>query len=359
MSVTMKDIARDVGVSVVTVSKALRNRADIGEETRKRIVASARRLRYRPNLTARSLVTGRSQLIGMVVPDLLHPFFAEVGKSLSKELRGHGYYLIITASEEDAELEAREIDQLLARQLDALVIASTSTGTREFRQIEEQKVPYVLIDRAIAGLAANFVGIDDRSMGFMATEHLIDVGCRRIAHIAAAKTTPNRLREEGYRAALEKNRLKIVPEYTVYGETVDVASREQGFQAMQNLLGLKTPPDGVFCYNDPMALGAIDCILRTGLRVPEDVAVIGCGNLHYDELLRVPLSSMDQKTDQIGKRTAQLLLKLIGRKAKGRPERIILESELVRRQSTQRSATSRASGSIVANPKSKRPRKDL
>jgi LacI family transcriptional regulator len=345
MSVTMKDIAREVGVSVVTVSKALRNRADIGDKTRKRILESARKLRYRPNLTARSLVTGRSFLIGMVVPDLLHPFFAEVAKSLSNALRAHGYYLIITTSEEDAELEAREIDQLLGRQLDALVIASVSTGIREFRQIEEQKIPYVLIDRTFVDLTANFVGIDDYAMGFMATEHLIEVGCRRIAHITASKQSPNRLREAGYRAAVEKKGLKIGPEYTVYGVTVDVASREQGFQAMQRLLRLRTAPDGVFCYNDPMALGAIDCILRSNLRVPEDIAVIGCGNLHYDELLQVPLTSMDQKTDQIGKRTAHLLLNLIGGKTSTKPRRIILEPELVRRRSTERVAqkTSRRS----------------
>lgn len=335
MSVTMKDIAREVGVSVVTVSKALRSRSDIGDETRKNILDCAQRLRYRPNLMARSLVTGSSLLIGMVVPDLLHPFFAEVAKAVSTELRTHGYYLIITTSEEDAGLEAHEIDQLLGRQLDGLIIASVSEGNQPFLQIEEQHVPFVLIDRPVAGLKANFVGIDDRAMGYLATQHLVDVGCRRIAHIAGSR---NRLREKGYCEALERNNIKQSAEYTVYGVKVDVDSRAQGFRAMQHLLQLKTPPDGVFCYNDPIAIGAIECILEAGIRVPEDVAVVGCGNLHYDRLLQVPLSSMDQKTDQIGQQTARLLLKLIDAKAvsKLRSKSIVLKPELVRRRSTER-----------------------
>ncbi len=356
MSVTMKDIARDVGVSVVTVSKALSNRSDIGEETRRRIVKSARKLNYRPNLTARSLVTGKSFLIGMVVPDLLHPYFAEVAKVLSKELGKHGYYVIITSSEEDAELEAREIDQLLGRQLDALVIASAAMRAAHFRQIEEQDTPYVLIDREINGLAANFVGIDDRAMSYMATEHLVEVGCRRIAHIAASKDFPNRLREEGYRAALEENDLAMGREYTVHAMTMDVASREQGFLAMQKLLKLKRIPDGVFCYNDPMAMGAMDCIVRAGFRVPEDIAVIGCGNLHYDELLQVPLSSMNQKTEEIGTETAQLLLQLIDGRSKLKSKRVILQSYLIARRSTERITSPRAATSARGNP-SKRKRK--
>jgi LacI family transcriptional regulator len=336
MGVTLKDIAQEVGVSVVTVSKALRNRADIGEETRRRVVASARRLRYRPNLTARSLVTGKSFLIGMVVPGLLHPFFAEVARSMSDALRAHGYYVIITSSEEDPEMEGREIEQLLGRQLDALVIASVATNDTGFRHIEEQRIPYVLIDRAFAGFATNYVGIDDRAMGLMATEHLIDVGCKRIAHIASAKGSLTQLRERGYRAALEKHGRPIRAAYIVSGETVDVAGHRQGFLAMEKLLRLKSRPDGVFCFNDPMALGAIDCILRSGLRVPEDIAVVGCGNLNYDEHLGVPLSSMDQKTDQIGARTAELLLKLMEREAEMKPRKVVLQAELVRRRSTER-----------------------
>ena len=124
MSTRMKDIARDLGVSVITISKVLRNHPDVGDETRERVLARVKELDYRPNLAARSLVTGRSYLVGLVVPDLLHPFFAEIAKSLSEALRASGYYLIISSSDEDPDLEEQEISQLLARRLDTVIIAS-------------------------------------------------------------------------------------------------------------------------------------------------------------------------------------------------------------------------------------------
>ena len=179
----MKDIARDLGVSVVTISKVLRNHPDVGDETRERVLARVKELDYRPNLAARSLVTGRTYLVGLVVPDLLHPFFAEIAKSISEVLRQSGYYLIVSSSEEDPDLEEQEIDQLLARRLDILIIASCRLTVDLFFRVEKQKTPYVLIDRSLPGLSANFVGVDDEAVGLLATRHLIDVGCKLIAHI--------------------------------------------------------------------------------------------------------------------------------------------------------------------------------
>src|SRR6266705_390524 len=197
MSTRMKDIARDLGVSVITISKVLRNHPDVGDETRERVLARVKELDYQPNLAARSLVTGRTYLVGLVVPDLLHPFFAEIAKSLSDVLRGSGYYLIISSSEEDPDLEEQEINQLLARRLDILIIAYCRSTVDLFFSIEKQKTPYVLIDRALPGLSANFVGVDDEAVGMLATKHLIDVGCRKIAHIRGPETSPGLRRLDG------------------------------------------------------------------------------------------------------------------------------------------------------------------
>jgi len=147
----MKDIARDLGVSVVTVSKVLRNHSDIGEQTRQRVLKRIKDLNYQPNFAARALVTGRTYTVGLVVPDLVHPFFAQVAKGLSSALRKRGYSLILTSSEEDPELEAQEIVRLLARRLDAMVIASAQRTVESFRRIEEQKTPYVLVDGSSRG----------------------------------------------------------------------------------------------------------------------------------------------------------------------------------------------------------------
>ena len=140
-------------------------------------------MNYRPNLAARALVTGRTHTVGLVVPDLVHPFFGEVAGGLSKVLRKKGYGLIISSSDEDAELENRAIDQLLARRVDALIVASSQLDADFYHQIESQKIPFVLIDRHPENSSVNFVGVNDEEVGRMATEHLIQMGCKRIAHI--------------------------------------------------------------------------------------------------------------------------------------------------------------------------------
>ena len=336
MAVRMKDIARDLGVSVVTVSKVLRNHSDIGEQTRQRVLKRVKDLNYQPNFAARALVTGRSYTVGLVVPDLVHPFFAQVAKGLSSALRKRGYSLILASSEDDPELEAQEIGRLLARRLDAIVIASAQRTVEIFRRIEEQKTPYVLVDRQFAGLPANFVGVNDELIGELATEHLIAVGCRRIAHIRGPQVSTAFGRLEGYRRALARHNLGPLGGYIPDATAGDDDSEARGGAAMRQLMKLSPRPDGVFCYNDPAAMGAMNAILEAGLRIPGDIALIGCGNVHYDASLRVPLSSIDQQSASIGERAAKLALSLIEAKAASRPKSVILEPKLVVRASTQR-----------------------
>jgi LacI family transcriptional regulator len=336
MTVRMKDIARDLGVSVVTVSKVLRNHTDIGEETRERVLKRIKELDYRPNLAARALVTGRSYTMGLVVPDLVHPFFSEVAKGLSKSLRKKGYSLLISSSEEDPELERQEIDQLLARQVDALIVASAQCAVESFRKAAHQQTPYVLIDRRFGGLAANFVGVDDEAVGMLATEHLIEQGCKRVAHIRGQEVSTARGRLEGYKRALSRHGMSLVPGYVASGRSGDDAGEISGEEVMRRLLRMSPPPDGVFCYNDTIALGAMRAILGEGLRVPDDIAVIGCGNARYADLLRVPLSSVDQDSLSIGERAGRLALSLVGAKGRVSPKCILLEPRVVVRASSLR-----------------------
>lgn len=334
----MKDIARDLGVSVVTVSKVLRNHEDIGEATRKRVLDRVKELDYTPNLAARGLVTGKTYLVGLVVPDLLHPFFAQVAKSLSRALLKKGYCLTISTSEEDVELENHEINRLIGRRLDALVIASSSTNPSTIERIQRQELPLVLIDRNFKGLDANYVGSDDEAIGLLATEHLIEIGCKRIAHLRGPDNSPGAGRLRGYQNALAKHNVMSLPGYVSMPRLVDVQSRESGAELMRQLLHLNPRPDGVFSYNDPMAIGAIHTILDAGLKVPEDIAVIGSGNLHYDTELRIPLSSIDQQTDMIGDRAGRLTLSLLESKTRQRKKTIIIQPQLVVRASTNKKA---------------------
>lgn len=332
----MKDIARELGVSVVTVSKVIRNHTDIGEETRQRVLKRVKELNYQPNPAARALVTGKTYTAGLIVPDLMHPFFAEVATGLSNTLRRKNYSLLISSSQGDPELERQEIKRLLSRRLDGIVIASTQWTVESFRRIEEQKVPYILLDRSFLGMPSNFVGVDDVKVGRMATEHLIDVGCRRIAHIRGLATSTAVGRLEGYNQALAKRDLAPLQDYVIAGRSTDADSWSSGHEAMKKLLELKPAPDGVFCYNDPIAIGVIDAILEAGYRVPQDIAVIGCGNLHFDKSLRVPLSSVDQQSIGIGERAGKLILAVIEAKAPQQPRSIMLDPSLVPRESTRR-----------------------
>lgn len=334
MSVRMKDIARDLGVSLMTVSKALRNHSDISEKTRARVLKRMKELNYQPDWIARSLVTRRTYLVGLVVPDLMHSFFAEVAKGVARRLEPGGYHAVIFNSEENPEAETRQIELLLQRKVDGLIVASAHhSGDAEiFRKLIARNVPCVLIDRLFPGIQVNYVGVKDEEIGAMATEHLIDRGCRAIAHIRGPDVPPGIGRLKGYRRSLARHGLTVPSSYVVAAEVDD----KTGYEAMTRLLHADSRPDGVFCYNDPVAAGAIKAALEAGLRVPEDVAIVGVGNVHYSDLLRVPLSTIDQSSSEIGERAADLLSECMDAKTPPPPRRILITPRLVVRDSTLR-----------------------
>lgn len=333
MAIRLKDIARDLNVSVVTVSKVLRGNRDIGDETRQRVLKRMKELNYRPNMMARGLASGRTFTVGLVVPDLVHPFFAEFAKSLSGVLRANNQALILASSEEDPEVELQEIRTLLGRGIDVLLIASCQAKLRNFYELGDEKTPYLLFDRNFPYLAAHFVGSDDVKVGEMATRHLIEIGRKRIAHIGGQNTSPSFDRMRGYRNTLAEARLTVPEEYIVKRERFEETGDTAGFQAMQELLQLNPRPDAVFCYNDMSAIGAIEATLKAGLRVPEDIAFIGCGNLRYADYLRVPLSSVDHSTAELGRIAGEMALELAS-KPDQPPRSVMLEPRLVIRQST-------------------------
>lgn len=337
MAVTMLDIARDLKVSVVTVSKVLRNQGRISTATRKRVLRRAKELHYQMNWVARSLVTRRTYTIGLLLPDFTHPFFAEIARAVAQTVRPHGYHVIISYSEEDPELEMSEADSLLARQVDGLIIASAQPARRLslFKQIQARKVPYVLIDRPITGLTAPFVGVDNRAIGRLATEHLIERGCIHIAHLRGPEIGIASQRLQGYRQALASRGFRMPAGYVAEGGHGD----ESGYEGMRRLLCARPTPDGVFCYNDPVAIGAMKAILAATLKVPHDICVVGAGNVQYSDLLAVPLTTVDQGTCQIGARAAALLMEqiLLKRPTRStRPKQILISPRLVARESTLR-----------------------
>jgi len=329
--VRLKDIARDLKVSVMTVSKVVRGCADVGAETRSRVLARIKELNYQPNWVARSLAARRTFMIGLIVPDLMHSFFAEIAKGVSTTIRPLGYDVVICNSEEDCAVESSEVDRLLARQVDGLILASAQppSSMEVFERIEARNVPYVLVDRRFTDARAPYVGADDEAIGRLATNHLIERGCRRIAHIAGPPLTTGVGRLKGYQDALREAGISLPDSYVVHA--TDDAS---GFQAAQLLLSLDPRPDAIFGYNDPTAAGAMKAILEAGIGIPGSMKVIGVGNVHYSDLLRVPLSTIDQASASIGQQAAEILVKSIGSKRRRQPRTVIIEPTLIVREST-------------------------
>jgi LacI family transcriptional regulator len=334
MAVTMSDIAKDLDLSVVTVSKVLRNQGNISAATRKRVLLRAKELNYRTNWIARSLVTGRTFTIGLLLPDIRHAFFAEIAKAVSESVRPHGYHVIISYFEEDPELEVTEAESLVARRVDGLILASAQSkdDCGLFRHLREHKVPFVLVDRPVAGAKASFVGVDNETIGKLATEHLIAQGCRRIAHLRGPGDGIAAARMAGYSKALAKHKMIMPPGYIIHASYHD----DQGHRAMQSLLQARPIPDGIFCYNDPVAIGAMKAIFQSGLTVPGDIAIVGAGNVHYSDLLAVPLTTIDQGASKIGNQAAELLMEQITSDCEVAPKKVLIVPELTIRQSTQR-----------------------
>jgi LacI family transcriptional regulator len=262
MVARLKDIAQDLGLSVVTISKVLRNHPDIGEQTRKRVLDRMKELNYQPNFAARSLITGRTWTIGLVVPDLLHPFFAQIAKGISVEVRKKGYSLFISSSDEDPDLEQQEIAQLLARRVDVMLIASSQWTVESFRHIEERKIPYILLDRQFPGFESNFVGVDDTAVGVLATTHLIEQGCRRIAHIRGPEISTALGRMNGYKQALASRQITPRAEHVV---SIGPSGDHEGDKAASTIRWRWAPcapsstQDCAFPKTSPSSAAAIFC----------------------------------------------------------------------------------------------------
>jgi LacI family transcriptional regulator len=333
MPIRLKDIAHDLGISVITASKALRGAKDISEETRQRVLKRMAELNYRPNMMARGLASGKTFNVGLVVPDLLHPFCAEFAKSLNGVLRCQNFGIVVASSEEDPEIEQQEISRVLARGVDALLIASRQLTLQGFYGIEDQRTPLVLIDRDFPQMRANFVGTDDLLVGQLATNHLWQIGKRRIAHIAGPELSPGIDRLQGYEAVLQKKHLTAPPSYVIRNLKVEEVGETAGYEGMKKLLKLKSRPDAVFCYNDLTAIGAMHATLAAGLTIPGDIAFVGCGNVRYSDYLRIPLSSIDQSTNLLGKHAGDLALELIQKKS-STPRKIRVEPSLIVRASS-------------------------
>ena len=330
MPTTLADIARALGVSKMTVSRAINNHPEISPETRARILDAAQRMNYRPNQFARALTTNRSYLLGVVVPDLMHSYFAEICRGVETVAKPLGYQNLICSTDEDAANEESEIEALLPR-TDGLILASSAPPgeTKFFRRIIRERARLVLIDRQLEGVKCPMVTTDDVKVGELATEHLLSLGHRRVGHLKGTVASTAALRFEGYKKALAKRGVPFDPELV---RDCGFTERD-GYDATREWLRDGDLPPAIFAANDPAAIGAMSAITAAGLRIPEDIALVGGGNIHYGDMLRVPLTTVAWSKPEMGYAAARLLIDLVEGKRGTKDQHVIVEPELIVRAS--------------------------
>jgi LacI family transcriptional regulator len=329
---TMKRIASDLGVSITTVSKVLNNRADISEATRSRVLAKVEELGYQRNAVARSLSLRRTHTLGIVIPDLMHSFFVEIIAGIEPVASVRGFGLLLCSSSEDPGKERAELEMLRGRQVDGVVLASASASgnTDMLQQLTKQGTTLVMIDRDDhASVKCHRVLTDDDQVGQLATFHLLDLGRRAIAHIAGPPIAHARRREKGWREALRARGMKIADDWVVRGGFME----SDGYRVMKRLLTVRPRIDAVFAANDPAAIGAMKAIWEAGLRVPDDIAIVGVGDIALGDLLRVPLTTVGWSRRDQGRHAAELLLNGLDLDV-DEPQRVIIPPRLIVRESS-------------------------
>lgn len=331
---TMKRIAGELGVSTTTISKVLNNHDDISAATRARVLAKVEELGYRPNAVARSLTLRRTHTIGVVIPDLMHSFFVEIVAGIEQVASARGYGLLLCSSDEAPAKERSGLQMLRGRQVDGIVIAPApgSANGELLRGLRAERRAVVMIDRDdYPGVPCHRVLTDDEHAGLLATGHLLAAGRKAIAHLAGPRLVHARRREQGWRKALRAAGIRPEPGWLVPAGFMEA----DGYRATRRILSDRIRIDAIFAANDPAAIGAMKAIWEAGLRVPDDIAVVGAGDITFGDLLRVPLTTVSWSRTELGREAADLLLGPLERKnGEGEPpRRVIVPPRLVVRES--------------------------
>lgn len=339
MSVTLQQIAEKLKISVATVSKALKDYPDVSKKTKKLVKETAQLLNYKPNSFAVNLRTKQSKTIGLIIPEVVHHFFSSVIKGIISQAEKKGYLVIILQSNESYELEKKQIDLLLSKRVDGILI-SLANETSDYEHINtviEQDTPLVMFDKIAKVVNCSKVIIDDRKAAYMATQYLIDSGCKRIAHFRGPLAPQNSIdRFLGYKKALTDNNINYNPSL-VY--VLKDMSFEEGRFFANKLLTEHSDIDGIFINTDLVAIGALTEFKEQNIKVPEEISVVGFSNWFMSSVMTPSLTTINQPGYDMGKKAFKLLhkeLKLKNKHLTNTPETIVLETELVIRNSTKK-----------------------
>lgn len=331
---TIIDIAGRLGLSAMTVSRALRGpEAGASEATRKRVMACAAKLGYQPNRWARSLVQSRSSMVGIIIPDISHAYFAAITNGIERVLEEAGYNILLCHSRNNPEREASEIAMLLGTRADGLIVAPARPprDPGPFLDIRRRRVPLVLIDRFFTGQPFPCARTDDRAVGRLAARHLAGLGHRRIGFIGGPALSTALLRRRGFLDELRASSLAPPAAWIASGNF----EIDGGRRAMSAILASLPRPTAIFCANDPVALGAVYTAREAGLRVPEDISIMGAGNIEGPHHPNPYLTTIEWPQEELGRAAARLLLDAIGRaRSAAAPASELFPPRLLIRQTT-------------------------
>jgi DNA-binding LacI/PurR family transcriptional regulator len=332
--VTIKDIAKQLNISVATVSRALRDLPDIHPDTKKMVLDLAVEWDYQPNILASSLVKSKTKTLGLIVPDLGYYFFSTVVKSIEDAAIKAGYSLLITQTQESYERELTNIQNLSRSQVEGIIISLSreTTNFDHLKRLQKRGIPMVFFDRDCEEITASKVMVDNEQSAYEAVRHLIENGCQRIAFLAGPKNVSvSNQRRLGYLRALEEANIVLDPSLIIHSDYFQDTAVSQ----THVLMNAMNRPDGILVVSDRLALGVLVALKELKIRVPEDVKMVSFNNEPICSVVSPSISSISQPLDEIGRLATELLIQQIENKLDNQEPRIeVLKTKLVVRESS-------------------------
>jgi len=327
---TIKEIARIANVSAMTVSRALNNRHSVRGATREKILKIANRLGYMPNRIARSLVSKKSDLISLIVADISNQFFAEISRGIEDRARENGYHVIFSSTDDDPKNLESCVRMMREMGVDGFIIAAVSLKEPIVDELLDQEIPVVLINRRIKKSNVNYVVVDNYKGAYLAVEHLINIGYKKIGIISGrSSVSTGKERLQGYRKGLLDHGLKFKKEYSSQGPFTEA----HGKKAAQKMLTLKNRPEAIFAASDNIALGVMNAAGELGLKIPEDLAIVGFDDTIFSSNSKIRLTTVSQRKYEMGERGVQILIDLIEHQQSDYINQVVLEPRLIIRES--------------------------
>lgn len=331
MKITIKEIAKLAGVSTATVSKVVNHKDDnISDATRQRVLDLIESHHYVPNRIASSMITKKTNTIGLIIPDITNPFFPEVARGVEDYANKAGYHVVLCNSDNDPKKEITYIAMLQEKMVDGIIFTSSSLRNKVTKEFMRMQIPVITVDREIEGLKTNGkITVDNVNGAYNGVKYMIERGYRRILHLGGPLTSkPSLDRLEGYKKALEVAQIAFDPRLCHEGNYTS----EWGYSGVSNAIDEKLDFDGIFCGNDMIAIGVIKALNERGLKVPQDIGVLGFDNIYMSTVVSPNLTTISQPNYQMGFKAAEMLIQIIMNPTSGVSE-VELKTELIIRES--------------------------